>query len=327
MFKLILNLIIHTFLIHSVLSGTDNECSNMDMKLKQEIASYQPTVNKIIDEITKGRFRGRTWDDLAEVTDLFGPRMSCSSALDKAIDYAVEKMKKDGLENVHTESVKLPNWVRNDEHAYLLQPFHKKLNIVGLGGSEPGNITAEVIAFESLDEFEREPAENIQGKIVVFSQKWTNYFDVSAYRWSTASKVAEKGGAAVLVKSLTQFSLGTPHTGHLEYQKGVKRVPGASITVEEAEMLLRMYRRGQKVVINLYMSCEHKPECESRNVIGEMEGSMYKNTSVVVVSGHYDSWDGGGKEFCCYIRLWHIQAINFDSISQKLVLWTTQVVS
>jgi carboxypeptidase Q len=51
-------------------------------------------------------------DRLAELTDTFGQRLSGSDNLNRAIAWAAETMKKDGLENVHTERVMIPRWVR-----------------------------------------------------------------------------------------------------------------------------------------------------------------------------------------------------------------------
>jgi carboxypeptidase Q len=65
------------------------------------------------------------------------------------------------------------------------------------------------------------------------------------------------------------------------------------LTVEDAEMLLRIYRRNETVRIHLEMDDHNLPLFTSRNTIGELAGSVKQNTSVVVVSGHLDSWDVG----------------------------------
>lgn len=92
-----------------------SEDLNCDLSgdLLEEIRGYQVVVDQIVSEITEGRFKGKTYDALTELTDSFGPRMVCTKGLENAIDYAVEKMKEGDLENVHTEKVSgIPNWQR-----------------------------------------------------------------------------------------------------------------------------------------------------------------------------------------------------------------------
>src|SRR5262245_55915845 len=62
------------------------------------------------------------WRRLAELTDTHGPRLSGSENLSKAIEWAVRTMKADGLENVHTERVVVPRWVRGRESGEILDP-------------------------------------------------------------------------------------------------------------------------------------------------------------------------------------------------------------
>ena len=52
-----------------------------------------------------------------------------------------------------------------------------------------------------------------QGKIVVFNQQWEGYFDTYMYRSESATRAAKVGAVAVLVRSLTQLSIYSPHTG------------------------------------------------------------------------------------------------------------------
>lgn len=269
---------------------------NLPDNLKKEIAGYQGIVDKIIYEVLNGKYKGKTYESLEELTDNFGPRMSCSEPLEKATDYVVENMKKSGLENVHNENATAPYWIRGFESADLVSPWKRNLPILGLGstvGTPRGGIIADVIAVESFEEFKTVPDENVKGKIVVFVPKWEGYGKTVAYRDYAATEAAKKGAVASLIRSVTPFSISSPHTGQQHYSDDVKKIPAAALTVEDAEMILRMYRKGKTVTIHLEMADRNVGSCTTRNTIGELVGTKYTNKSVVVVSGHLDSWDVG----------------------------------
>src|SRR5690242_9537763 len=78
----------------------------------QPIAAYKPTVDRIIAAATSNT---AAWQRLAEFTDMFPARLSGSRNLERAIAWAADEMKRDGLENVHVEPVKVPHWVRGHE--------------------------------------------------------------------------------------------------------------------------------------------------------------------------------------------------------------------
>lgn len=212
---------------------------NLPDDLVKEIAGYQSTVNKIVDEITNGQFKGKTWQSLAELTDTFGPRMACSDSLEKAIDYAVDKMKAGGLENVHTENSSAPWWIRGYENADMVLPWKRNLQILGLGstvGTPRGGIIADVIAVESFEEFKTVSEDDVKGKIVLFVPKWEGYGKTVVYRSEAASVAARKGAVGALIRSIAPFSINSPHTGHQNYASDVKKIPVAALTVEDAEV-------------------------------------------------------------------------------------------
>lgn len=320
---------------YAIKSETGETVCQLPDNLIKEIASYQVIVNKIVKEITEGQFKGKTFDALAELTDTFGPRMTCSDALEKAIDYVVDHMKKGGLENVHNENASVPSWKRGYESAQLVKPWKKNMKLLGLGstiGTPRGGIIADVIAVDSFDEFNEIPAEKVKGKIVVFVPPWKGYGKTVVYRSNAASVASKKGAVAALVRSITPFSIGSPHTGHQNYEDGVKKIPVAAITVEDAEMLLRMYRRGQEISINLEMADHNENNCISRNTIGELQGSKYQNKSVVVVSGHLDSWDvgvgamdDGGGAMISWKAIEYLKAMNLrPKRTIRAILWTSE---
>lgn len=55
-----------------------------------------------------------------------------------------------------------------------------------------------------------------------------------------------------------------------------------------------MLFKGERIRIHLQMEDKNfDDKILSRNTVSELQGSIYKDKSVVVVSGHLDSWDIG----------------------------------
>ncbi|HET7321841.1 MAG TPA: M20/M25/M40 family metallo-hydrolase [Longimicrobiaceae bacterium] len=241
------------------------------------------------------------WLRIAEIADRFGPRLSGSQALENAIDWAVVQMKADGLENVHTEPVMVPHWVRGEESATLTAPARRELHLLGLGGSigtPEGGIEAPVLVVGSFDELKQRAAE-VPGKIVLFDVPFPSdtdpmetYGRVVQYRTRGASEAAKLGAVASLVRSIGPYGIQTPHAGNMHYQEGVKKIPTAALSLEDALLLHRWQMRGETPVVKLVMRDTTLADAPSRNVIGEIRGRE-KPDEVVVVSGHFDSWDVG----------------------------------
>jgi carboxypeptidase Q len=258
----------------------------------QSADAYRAAADRLIDAATRD---SAAWLKIAELTDTFGPRVSGSAALERAIDWTLERMRADGLENVRGERAMVRQWVRGTESAELITPRRKRLAMLGLGGSigtRPGGITAPVLVVSSLDELQARAAE-AKGKIVLFDVPFTEYGATRVYRTAGASAAAKVGAVAMLLRSVATFSMNTPHTGGMRYDSTVAaRIPAAAITVEDALLLHRMQLRGQPLTVKLVMGARELPPAPSRNVVAELRGRE-KPDEIVVIGGHIDSWDVG----------------------------------
>ena len=234
------------------------------------------------------------WNRLAELTDTYGQRLSGSENLNRAIAWAVETMKKDGLENVHTERVMIPKWVRGSESVEITHPPHHLIPMLGLGGSiatPPAGIEAEVMVVSGGDDLAKRALE-AKGKIVLFNVPYTNYGETVAYRSGGASMAARLGAVGMLVRAVGPIGLRTPHTGGMAYAADVTKIPAAAIPVEDALRIQRLVNRGIAVRVRLKMEARFDPDVESFNVVGEIRGSE-KPDEIVLVGCHFDSWDPG----------------------------------
>jgi carboxypeptidase Q len=289
-------------------------------------------VRRLVELATRGAVAS---ERLAELCDTFGPRFAGSTNLEAAIDWALARLRADGFENVRGEPVTVPRWVRGRESLELMDPAvpPRFLPLLGLGGSTntpPEGITAPVLVVTNFTELEARMSE-AAGRIVVYDFPFTSYGESVRFRYRGAVEAAKAGAVASLIRSLTPFSLQTPHTGGMGYEDGIRRIPHASITVEDAERLSRLQRRGLVPVLRLRMEARNLPEAESRNVVAEWRGRD-RPDEIVLVGGHFDSWDvgqgalddGGG----CFAAWEALRLIKETGVrprrTLRLVLWTNE---
>ena len=250
-------------------------------------------MDRILDEV---RVDDHPVDRLRELCDVIGPRLSGSENMDRGIAWAVEYLRAYGLDDVREEPVMVPHWERGKESAEVIEPWPMPLAMSGLGGSvgtPPGGIEADVMVVTDFDELEAR-ADEARGRIVLFNPPWQGYGPTVQYRVRGADAAARHGAVACLIRSVTHADRGAPHTGVMRYagDDTIPRIPAAAITVADAARLERQHRRGLPVRVRLEMGAQWHPDVQQANVVADLIGRE-KPDEIVLVSGHFDSWDVG----------------------------------
>ena len=252
---------------------------------------YRGTAQRLMAAAQENDF---AWQRLAELTDTYGARPAWSENLTRAIAWAVETMKADGLDNVRTERVMVPRWVRGVESAEIVEPPRHAIVMLGLGGTvatPPGGLEADVVVVTSFDDLRAKRA-HVPGRIVLFDVAYTTYAETMSYRTGGARLAAEYGAAAVLVRSVGPVGLRTAHTGSVSYAPGQPQIPAAAIAAEDANRIARLSNAGRRVRIRLVTSGRMEADVASANVVAEITGREHPE-EVVLIGGHLDSWDVG----------------------------------
>lgn len=293
-------------------------------------ADQEANALRLLDRVTHSSM---AYQRLAQMCDQFGPRFSGSTNLEAAIDWLLTELKSDGFDSVHGEPVTVPHWVRGDESAELLYPRYERLHVLGLGGSvasPPEGITAPVLVVTNFAELAVRAAE-ARGRIVVFDAPYTDYGTTVRYRYSGAMEAAKVGAVASLIRSVTPFSLQSPHTGMMAYDTNYPRLPHGALSVEETGRLSRWQSRGVRPIVRLKLSGRDAEPAVSRNVIAEIRGTEHPE-EIVVLGGHIDSWDvgqgaqdDGGNCIAAWEALRCLKELGIKPRrTLRLVLWTNE---
>ncbi|WP_133441007.1 M20/M25/M40 family metallo-hydrolase [Chryseobacterium salivictor] len=255
----------------------------------------------ISDEIL---VNGTAYENLRELTQNIGHRLSGSAAYEKAADWAVQKLKAAGADKVWKEEVMVPVWERGKESLQIKEGNGKwkTLRMLSLGNSEGTkgkDVEAEMVFVKNKEDFDKLPDAAVTGKIIffnyAFNQKFIStgqaYGDANKYRRSAASWAGKRGAKAVIIRSLSSALDDVPHTGMMRYDEDDKaKIPAVAIGPKSADELEKTLK-SQKVFARLNSNATMKGEKLSYSVIGEITGN--KDKSVIVVGGHLDSWDVG----------------------------------
>ena len=224
---------------------------------------YQSLVDKLRDAGLTGE---QGFELLKRITSV-GPRLTGSPGAAAAVDLSLRLMTELGFVNVHAEPVEVGHWVRGDAaKAEIIASGTRAavpLAVCALGGSvgtPDRGLTAPVVEVQNLAELGR-LGPRLKGKIVFFNrpmdrrlaEPFSAYGGAADQRVNGASAAARHGAVGVIVRSLTFREDGNPHTGNMQYDPGVSRIPAAAVSTLDAEVLSALMKKERGISVSLRM--------------------------------------------------------------------------
>jgi carboxypeptidase Q len=250
--------------------------------------------------------KGKAHDDLRELCKDVGARLSGSAEAEMAVHWGKSKLKHYGFDKVYLQDIMVPHWERGTKEVgwYKSKNNDKlhKVSLLALGGSvgTDGTMTGDLVMFQTRQDLQAASEAEVKDKIVFINQpmdqKMINTF--AAYggcypiRGLGGVDAARKGAKAVIIRSLSLSDHDHPHTGTMQYETGLKKIPAAALSTNDANELSRRIESGEKMEFIFEMNCQSYPDKPSHNVIAEITGSENPN-SIITFGGHLDSWDVG----------------------------------
>ena len=258
------------------------------------------TIKKIADEVL---INGTAYNNLRYLCKQIGPRLSGSPQAQKAVEETARMLREAGADSVYLQPCMVPHWIRGDkETGYIKQESGKKynLNLCALGNSEgtgKKGVTAPVIEVKSFAALEQ-LGDQVKGKIVFFNfamnptyiATFRAYGESGIARRSGASKAAQYGAVAVMVRSLASNPDDYPHAGVLSYNDSFPKIPAVAISTNNAEWLSNELRSTPLLTAYIRNTSTMLADVPSFNVVGEIKGASMPN-EIITVGGHLDSWD------------------------------------
>ena len=244
---------------------------------------------------------------LADLCDKIGPRLSGSRQAEAAVEQIAAALEASGL-TVSLQPVKVPHWVRGEELAEIIDYPDRPAGVIQhlalttLGGSiatPAQGISAQVLVVHSFEEL-RAHESQARGKIVLFDVPFNEdlaqngragsaYGQAVQYRVQGASAAARAGAVASLIRTVGGANYRLPHTGVMDYDPKLTKIPAAALSAEDAMWVSRLAAEGP-VTLRLKLLPQTLPDADSHNVIADWTGRE-RPDEIVIVSGHLDSWD------------------------------------
>jgi hypothetical protein len=269
------------------------------------VAAGEPFAEAALDEARVLRERAladdTAYDLLRSLTTEVGPRLAGSPGDARAVAWAVRTLESLGFRNVRAEPVTVPRWIRGEARAEIVAPWPQPLSVAALGGSvatPAEGIEAEVVAVSTLADLKARPREQVEGRIVFFTERMersrdgTGYSKVSAARAEGAAEAARLGAVAMAMRPAGTSTSRTPHTGGQRYAGGIPPIPAFALSHADADMVERQLASGLPVRLRVTTTSRWDGEAQSANVIGEIPGRGLAN-ELIVLGAHLDSWDLG----------------------------------
>lgn len=292
----------------------------------QSYTTPDPVIRSIWDE---GMNRSQVARLAQVLADSIGPRLTGTPGMKRGNDWLVATYKGWGLEASNEQYGTWKGWRRGATHIDLIEPRVRTLEGMMLawsGGTGNKDVTGDVVV---LPEFADSTAfvqwlPQARGKFVLVSMlqptcrpddNWEHYalpagFEAMKKARSEAQAAwqrriqatgygtglgtgflgarLEQGGVAGVIASNWSRGWGVQKV----FDSRTTKVPSLDLSCEDYGLLYRLADNKQGPKLRVRADAEHLGEVPVFNTIARMRGTQ-KPDEYVVLSAHFDSWDGG----------------------------------
>ncbi len=281
-----------------------------------------PIVTAIVKEATENS----QLEVLAhELMDGIGPRLVGSPKMQEAHNWAVKKYDGWGIPARNEKWGEWRGWERGTTHIDMLSPWVKSLAGTQLawspstkGKAIAGDViilpdVADSIAFQqwlpnvkgkfvmismlqptgrsdkNWDEFgKKESIDKMKTEREKLTEAWNNRIKKAGKTLATLPVALEKAGAAGILSSYWSRAFGANKI----FGARTKKIPTIDIQMEDYGLLYRLAESGKQVRISVTANSKETGIVPTYNTMAEMKSTV-KPDEYVMLSAHFDSWDGG----------------------------------
>ena len=247
--------------------------------------------------LTGSVFANSSTDNLRELCDQVGPRVTGTEAYEKASHWALERFRALGIKDVHLESFSIPNgWARGWAQSQVYSPIQRRLHMesVSWAPSTPrGGVTGEIIVVDDLSPKElRAKAEQIKDRVVLLDTEhaFAEGFNKTYPLLNASYGLLKNLGARGLVLNDTVPNQVPGDWLDVDNGKAeIQRLPIAEIGMEDYKLLRRLREQGP-VTIGFEYQNQISGPTQVSNVVAQIQGKANPE-EWIVIGGHLDSWD------------------------------------
>jgi len=241
-------------------------------------------------------------NNLQQLTDEIGGRVPGTTAMQRAIEWGLQKLKAAGADSVHTEEFTISNSWAEGATEFVVSakgttgPIEFRVRCVSVAWA-PALASAKHVPVVDVGEGSAkdfQKAGDISGKIIlvhsVVLKTWDDLFG-EYVKAPPVIDAAVKGGAkAVAFTATREHDILYRHTNSSFGE--IDKIPQVLVAREDAERIGRLLAAGHAVWADMSIPNRIGGPIKSANVVGEIKGSEKPN-EFVILGAHLDSWELG----------------------------------
>ena len=254
--------------------------------------------------IREGKDRSQVMTKLTELCTKFGPRLTGSPRLEKAQKWALAEFRGLGLKNVHLDEWgEVPvGFDRGDANSARLITPDRSEDLVfttpcWTNGTK-GKVKAEAVLLPDTEEEVERAKGTLAGKWVVIATP-TAPLPRGRRTEDPRLKLLDTLPIAGIVRGSRDERVLTGGTWTGKTYADHPGVPQILVRKSEYDKIAYEIENRQRPVLEISADNRWYPgPVKQYNVVADLVGSE-KPDEIVIVSGHFDSWNGPGSQGCC----------------------------